>query len=137
MTSDLLISISVVLVLRLWQSGAIQAIVNRWSLRLPKWAQPVPPIALSVVATVAVWLTQGPSDAALVEALADGGVSGALAVGLYHVAKRWTPAGIVGKVRAAAKGSAVLLVLLAGCSSTRVDPTVHSAARLVSVLSGG
>jgi len=52
------------------------------------------------------------------------------------VAKRWTPAGIVGKVRAAAKGSAVLLVLLAGCSSTRVDPTVPSAARLVSVLSG-
>ena len=115
----LLISLVTTITLSAWRSGLIQSVVNRWALRLPRWAQPIPPIALSVLATVAVWLVQGPSDAALVEALADGGVSGALAVGLYHVAKRWTPAGIVGKVRAAAKGGAVLIVLLVGCTGTQ------------------
>jgi hypothetical protein len=136
-TSNLLISLSVVLVLRLWQSGVIQAIVNRQSLRLPKWAQPIPPIALTVLTDVVVWLVQGTTDQALTDRLVSGGVTGVVTVGLYHVAKRWTPAGLVGKVSKATKGSAVLLVLLvAGCSSTRVDPTVPSADRLVTALRG-
>lgn len=111
-TTDLLISLGVILILRLWQSGAIQDWVGKKSLTLPRWAQPVPPIALATIATVAVWLLDE-SQADFASTIADGGITGVITVGIYHVAKRWIPSGIVSKV---GKVSAVGLVLLVGCA---------------------
>jgi hypothetical protein len=115
--NDVYISLAVVLALRIWNVQLIQKWVASKSLTLPKWAQPIPPLALSIGATVAVWLVQGVSNETLVSTLADGGISGTIAIGVFHMAKRWLPAVAISKIT---KASVVGIVALAaaGCSST-------------------
>jgi hypothetical protein len=118
--TDLYISLAVVLALRLWNAKTIQAWVARKSLTLPQWAQPFPPIVLSVLATVVVALVQGKPPTA-----EDTSTAGLLTVGLYHVAKRWIPVVAISKV-AKASLTGFVLVLLTSCSGQPLPtlPTV-------------
>ena len=121
MTQELittLLPLAIVILLRLWNTGTIQASVGKLIPQLPKWAQPIPPMVLSVSANVVVWLVQGVSDAALSDVLLQGGSSGLLSIGIHHVLKRVTPAAALAAIGAAAKkvGPTATIVLLLGAT---------------------
>lgn len=134
MTQELLttlLPIAVLLVIRLWNSGLVQSTVGRWTPKLPKWAQPIPPLALSVGATVVIWLVQGVSDATLTDTLMRGGSTGLVTIGLWHISKRAIPAIAIDQIKKAAArgGLTVLLVLVLlggshGCSGGQPQPLV-------------
>jgi hypothetical protein len=134
MTQELLttlLPIAVLLAIRLWNSGLVQSAVGRWTPKLPKWAQPIPPLVLSVGATVVVWMVQGVSDATLTDTLMQGGSTGLVTIGLWHVSKRAIPAIAIDQIKKAAArgGLTVLLVLVLlggsqGCSGGQPQPLV-------------
>jgi hypothetical protein len=127
--TDLYISLAVILALRIWNAKLIQTWVSAKSLKLPQWAQPIPPMVLSIGATVVLWLVQGVSNETLQATLLDGGINGALTLGAYHIAKRWIPAVAISKI---AKASVVSLAAFAfaGCSSTLEQSRSEGLSRL-------
>jgi hypothetical protein len=116
MTQELittLLPLAIVVLLRLWNTGTIQASVGKLIPQLPKWAQWIPPMALSVGSHVVVWLVQGVGTQELGDVVAQGGTTGLVSVGLWHVAKRVVPAVAVDAIRTAvARGGLPLLFLL-------------------------
>lgn len=114
----------VVLALALWRSRIIQSAVNRHALRLPQWAQPIPPIALSMVAAVVAALVEG--RAPDVEAT---GTVGFVTIGLYHVSKRWISVPIIEQIRRASLG--LLLFAAFGCAGMKAPATPRDVLPLV------
>jgi hypothetical protein len=83
--------------------------------RLPKWAQPIAPITLAIVAAVVEGYQTGlRGDELFAHGAAQGGEFGVLAIGIWHLAKRWLP--VVKK--AAAPTAIALLVGITSMSST-------------------
>lgn len=132
----LIIPLLVSLVLAAWRSEAIQRFVNKSALKLPQWAQPLPPILLASLATVAEALVTGAEPSAERATL----VSFAT-IGVYHAVKRWGGSWIVSAVRVAVMNakagvaSLALVIAFVGCTPARAanSPVDYARVRTVAL----
>lgn len=87
-----LIPLIVFTLLALWNFPPIREKLFAKVKRLPQWAQPIPPVLIAGLTAMGQGLQDGVSGEALLELGANGaGTYGAMAIGLYHVVKRWWP----------------------------------------------
>jgi hypothetical protein len=129
----LIIPILVSLTLAAWHSGAIQRVVNKQALRLPQWAQPLPPILLASLATVAEAVANGTEPSAERATL----VSFAT-IGVYHAVKRWGGTWLVNAVRVAVLNSkagisAIVVLVALGCTPAQIAKSPADYARVRTV----
>lgn len=89
-----ILSLSITIILAVWNTAVLRSAFLKEVERLPAWAKPVPPALLAVGATLAQGYSDGLRNEALLEYVQNNaGQVGLLAVGLWHVGKRWYPLG--------------------------------------------
>jgi hypothetical protein len=90
-TTAVIFAITITILLRVWSIPLIRGKVFGWVGKLPRFWQWVAPLALAMLASAGQGWIDGLRGTALLEqALADGGQIGAMAIGLWHTAKRLT-----------------------------------------------
>jgi hypothetical protein len=95
MTTTVIITIAITLLLRLWNIPVVRDRVFGWVGKLPRALQFVAPVVLAMAASACQGWIDGLRGSALLEwALANGGQIGAMAIGLWHTAKRLGPNGL-------------------------------------------
>jgi hypothetical protein len=92
--TTVIITVAITLLLRLWNIPVVRDRVFGWVKKLPRSMQFVAPVVLAMVAAACQGWIDGLRGSVLFErALADGGQIGAMAIGLWHTAKRLGPNG--------------------------------------------
>lgn len=110
-----LIPLLVTAILAVWNTAVLKTQLLSQFKRLPNWAQPIPPILLALGAVLAAGYHDGLRGQALLDYVTNnGGPDGVMAVGVWHVLKRWIPA-----LKKGQSGALVLLLalgtMLSGC----------------------
>jgi len=116
-----IVPLLIVIVIRIWRNNTLQILVEKYSKKLPDWAQPIPPLVLGSLAMAANWLFTGANQTTVLGTLADGTLQGLIAIGIWHTAKRWIPAVSVDKLSKIASSGLVIAFLFmnqSGCSGT-------------------
>ena len=122
----------VTVILAIWRTPTLREGVLARVPRLPKWAQPLVPIALGVIVATAEGYASGLRGAALATRAAEAaGEVGLVAIGLWHAGKRIWP--VVRKVPPAAALLLVALGLTSACTATRYPSVPNVAIAAVNI----
>ena len=90
-TTAIILAVLITTLLRVWNVPLIRERVFGWVGKLPRAGQWLAPVALAMLASAGQGWIDGLRGAQLFErAMADGGQIGAMAIGLWHTAKRIT-----------------------------------------------
>jgi hypothetical protein len=87
--TTVILTVMITLLLRIWNIPVIRDRVFGWVGKLPRALQWVAPIVLAMLAATGQgWIEGVRGEALLLMALVNGGEIGAMAIGLWHTAKR-------------------------------------------------
>ena len=114
----------------IWRMPPVRDGIGRRVKALPAWAQPIPPLVIAALVALGEAYQSGlRGDALLSAVIANGGEAGVLAVGIWHVAKRWFR-----KPAALAMLTVALLPAVIGCSQRIArSPAQIEAASVVAI----
>lgn len=92
MIQNSVLALTITALLALWGMPSLREGIFERVKRLPQWAQPLPPLVLAGAAALAQGYMDGVrGDALLERGASQAGEVGVLAIGAWHVWKRWNP----------------------------------------------